>query len=388
LRLNFANKLDRESGPSIDSQPSNPRILIFSLRNVFGKALFRCPHFEFEDLICDVDSAEVLAPTLDPSSRRSSFATKLAFHAPIALNPGVQNISPPGQYDILFTICGWPQDLLVFNAVSNLRDICKKSVCLLDELWANHIFKARHFLSILAKFDVVALYYSQTVKPLSEIIGNRCFYLPPGVDTISFCPYPNPPERVVDVYSIGRRSETTHQKLLDMVRENGLFYLHDSIGGSQAINSKEHRTLFANVAKRSRYFIVNPGKIDEAHLTGGQIEIGNRYFEGAASGAIMVGERPNTEAFEELFDWPEAVIHLPYGSCEIDAIIKNLARDTEREDRIRRTGIEQSLLRHDWVYRWEAILKEAGFEPTQRMLERKAHLRKLATVVSQRVASS
>ena len=77
-----------------------------------------------------------------------------------------------------------------------------------------------------------------------------------------------------------------------MARETGLFYLHDTIAGSQAINSKEHRALFAKLAKRSRYFIVNPGKIDEPELTGRQIEIGNRYFEGAASGAIMVGERP------------------------------------------------------------------------------------------------
>ena len=97
-----------------------------------------------------------------------------------------------------------------------------------------------------------------------------------------------------------------------MARESGFFYLHDTIGGSQAINSKEHRALFANLAKSSRYFIVNPGKIDEPHLTGGQMEVGNRYFEGAASGAIMVGERPDNEVFEDLFDWPEAVTRLSY----------------------------------------------------------------------------
>ena len=40
--------------------------------------------------------------------------------------------------------------------------------------------------------------------------------------------------------------------------------------------------------------------------------MGNRFFEGAASGAIMVGERPNNEEFERLFNWPEAVTQLPY----------------------------------------------------------------------------
>ena len=270
----------------------------------------------------------------------------------------------------------------MFNAVSNLRDVCKISVCLLDELWVNEIVKRRHFLPILAKFDVVMLYYSQTVKPLSERIGVKCAYLPPGVDAISFCPYPNPPQRFIDVYSIGRRSQITHEKLLDMARETGLFYLHDTIGGSQAIDSREHRALFAKLAKRSRYFIVNPGKIDEPHVRGGQIEVGNRYFEGAASGAIMVGERPNNEAFEDLFDWPGAVAPLPYDLRDIDAVIKDLDRDPERQDKIRRTGIVQSLLRHDWVYRWEKILEVAGLEPMQGAIERKKRLRKLADVVS------
>ena len=186
-------RIGRKGEVFMEAQRGTPRVLIFSLRNIFGKALFRCPHFEFEDLICEMNSAELLAPKLDPSSARSSFAARLAYHAPIILNPGLRKISAKQQYDILFTVCGYPQDLIMFNAVSNLRDVCKTSVCLLDELWINEIVQSRHFLPILAKFDVVLLYYSQTVKPLSEIIGRECIYLPPGVDAVSFCPDPNPP---------------------------------------------------------------------------------------------------------------------------------------------------------------------------------------------------
>jgi Glycosyl transferases group 1 len=364
-------------------QPGKPRVLIFSLRNIFGKALFRCPHYEFEDIICEIDSAVLLAPEVDTSSARSRFATRLAYHAPVALNPGIRRIPAKIHYDIFFTICGWPQDLLMVNSVGNVRDICRTSVCLVDEIWLNEMVKHHHFLRILAKFDVVMLYYSQTVKPLSEQIGRSCVFLPPGLDGILFCPHPNPPKRVIDVYSIGRRSEVTHQRLLRMVRERGLFYLHDSIAGSQAINSKEHRALLANVAKRSRYFIVNRGKIDEPDMTGNQIEIGNRYFEGAASGAIMVGERPKNEEFERLFDWPEAVTQLARDPCDIDMVIKDLDGDPQRQDRIRRTSVVQALMRHDWVYRWEAILKSVGLEPMQGLLERKERLRKLAEVVVQ-----
>jgi hypothetical protein len=366
----------------MDNRSGRPRVLIFSLRNIFRNALFRCAHFEFEDIICQIDHAELLAPRVDASSWRSTAAMRLAYHAPVFMNPRVQCTPAEKQYDVLFTICGNPHDLLMFNAVSNLRDVCRTSVCLLDELWAKQISNERHFLPILAKFDVIMQYNIQTVKPLSEYIGKRCAYLPPGVDAILFCPYPDRPERVIDVYSLGRRSHITHQKLLKMTREGNFFYLHDSIDGSEALDLREHRALTANLAKRSRYFLVNPGKFDEPEHTGPQVEFGSRYFEGAASGAIMVGERPNNEAFPKLFDWPDAVIQMPYNSNDIDLIIRDLDRDPERQDRMRRTGVTQALMRHDWVYRWETILEAVGLEPMQWALERKNSLRKLAEIVS------
>ena len=110
------------SDVSMDIQPAKPRVLIFSLRNIFGKALFRCPHYEFEDIICDIDSAVLLAPALDPSNRRCKFATRLAFHTPLALNPGIPRAPAKTQYDLFFTICGYPQDLLMVNALGNVQD--------------------------------------------------------------------------------------------------------------------------------------------------------------------------------------------------------------------------------------------------------------------------
>ena len=360
-----------------------PRILIFSQRNIFKRALFRCAHYEFEDIISQIDSAEILAPAADPLSFRHTFSKLVAFHAPIALNPGIQRTQPKERYDLFLAVCGAPADLLIVNAVSNWRDACETSICLIDELWAKEMFNYRYFLRILESFDFVLLYYSQSVQALSERTGNKCIFLPPGVDALRFCPYPEPPKRVVDVYSMGRRSETTHRKLLKMAEENGLFYLHDSIAGDQAINSLEHRALFVNLVKRSRYFIVNPGLIDRPDKRGNQIETGNRYFEGAASGTIMVGERPNNEAFKELFDWPDVLIHLPYGSSEIDALMNELDQQPERQEKIRRTNVGQALMRHDWAYRWESVLKIAGLEPTPALVQRKQSLRNLAEAVLQ-----
>jgi hypothetical protein len=357
---------------------SKPRTLLFSQRNIFEKYLFRCPHLEFENIISEVDSVEVVAPRADCNSRRSNLVGRMAYHFPISLNPGIQAIKPNDHYDLFVAICGYPADLLMVDASINWRDHCTKSVCLIDELWVREIPGYKHFFRILQKFDVVVLYYSQSVEPLSEHIGSKCMFLPPGVDALLFSPFPQCPQRSIDVYSIGRRSERTHQALIEMSAESGLFYLHDSVAGNKAVDSNQHRTLFANIAKRSRYFVVNPGLIDRPDKTNNQSEIGNRYFEGAASGTVMIGERPRTHAFEEYFDWPDAVVHLEYGSSAVDRVISELDRDLQRQERIRRTNVVQSLLRHDWIYRWEAILRAVDLEPMPGFLQRKERLKSLA----------
>ena len=159
-----------------------------------------------------------------------------------------------------------------------------------------------------------------------------------------------------------------------------MFYLYDSIVADQVLNATEHRGLFLNIAKRSRYFIVNPGLIDRPDIRGDQIEIGNRYFEAAASGAIMVGERPNNPEFCKLFDWSDSLIHLPYDSPDIDKTVNELDRDPERQDRMRRANVKHALMRHDWLYRWEEILKAAELKALPQLLHRKATLQSLAAV--------
>lgn len=165
-----------------------------------------------------------------------------------------------------------------------------------------------------------------------------------------------------------------------MAAAAGRFYLHDSIAPNQVLNAKEHRVLFSNIAKRSKYFIVNPGLIDRPDVRGNQMEIGNRYFEGAAAGTIMLGERPDNSMFEQLFDWPDAVTHLPYNCEEVEDIIGAIESDPEKQERIRRKNVTEALTRHDWAYRWEAILQAVGLEPTLAMRERKETLLQLAQI--------
>jgi len=369
---------------TMQQQNPEPRVFLFSQRNAAKRLPFRCAHFEFEDVIAEVDSAELFAPHFDPSTRRHHYAKQLAYHTPIVLSPGIKRKTFARAYDLFVAVCGDPTDMLRIDAIGDWRAHCKKAVIVIDELWVTQMRAYGNYLRLLKKFDLVCLYYSQSPEPLNQRIGPRSTYLPPAVDAIRFCPFPNPPERVVDVYSIGRRSAITHEALLQLAGDHRLYYIYDSTSADQVLDPTDHRELYANTLKRSRYFIVNPGLIDRPDIRGDQIEIGYRYFDGVAAGAINVGERPNNEVFAQLFDWPDPMIDFPYNSPDFDRIMSAVESDPEKEDQMRRTNVRQALLRHDWVYRWETILRAVGLEPLPRIAARKTRLLNLADLAAGR----
>jgi len=352
-----------------------------SQRNLFPQDVWRYPLYEFEDIIREVDDVDLLAPR--PGERFKlgfKIAKRIGLHSPLAMNPGVPRTRVQETYDLLLVSCSLPWDLLTFR-LEGWRDRCRRSVCLLDEIWVKQIPQQKTFLKSLSQFDLIVLQLTRSVSAVGDLTGKPCTFLPPGVDTLRFCPIPRSRRRVVDVYSIGRRSPVTHRKLLELSETRGIFYVYDSLWGKRAFNLEEHRALYANTAGRSRFFLVNPGMVDDLGKRGDQSDIGNRYFEGAAAGCILVGEAPAIKEFQGLFDWPDAVIPLPFGSDGIGEIIDAFDRQPAREAALHQTNIVQSLRRHDWAYRWEALLRTAGLPARPGLARRKERLEELAVAV-------
>jgi hypothetical protein len=195
-----------------------------------------------------------------------------------------------------------------------------------------------------------------------------------------FNPYPDAPDRVIDVYSIGPIWKELHQTLLEMAAQQKIFYIYDTFFASDARvkDYRHHRELYANKAKRSRYFFVQPAKAYAPEEMKGQVEVGTRFFEASAAGAIMLGHAPNCEAFENMFGWPDAVIEIKPDGSNAAEILSNLAEQPERLRKISRRNSMEALLRHDWVYRWEKILNIAGLAPTPQLEIRKNCLKVMA----------
>jgi hypothetical protein len=200
------------------------------------------------------------------------------------------------------------------------------------------------------------------------------------VDALRFSPYPDPPERVIDVYSVGRKLPGPHEALLRLAAGGRMFYLYDSLqtGESHARDHREHRELYANTTKRSRFFVVAPGKVDRPEQTHGQVEIGFRYYEGLAAGTVMIGQIPDCEPFRAMFDWPDVVVPVRSDGSDIADVLMDVTAQPERMREIGWRNARAALLRHDWVYRWKRLLEIVGLPPTSCMTQRETRLRSVA----------
>lgn len=362
------------------SPPAAPRVLLVSQR-ASHRHPARSLRFEFEDFVQAVDAADLIASDRrvlrGPVARRG--AALLERFAPGAY--GRLERGPPGlaaEYDLVLVAVESLFDLQLLCPLSWLLRRARVSVCLVEEVWSKGLAQRTGELRLLRGFDHVLLSTCGSVEALAELTGRPCGYLPPSVDALALCPYPKAPARTIDVYSLGRRSPATHAALLALSERRRWLYLYDTLTGARMLDHREHRRLLGEILKRTRYFLAYPGKVDAASETGGQQELGFRYFEGAAAGAVLLGQAPANAWLEELFGWPDAVVRLPYGSADPWAALAELEADLARQERIRRRNVIESLRRHDHVYRWAEVLRLAELPETPAMAARHRALRDLA----------
>ena len=178
----------------------------------------------------------------------------------------------------------------------------------------------------------------------------------------------------------GRRHPATHAGLLEYSRDRDRFYLYDTLQGNLPVQDPvQHRDLLAEKLKRTGFFIANKAKVNEGGERGTQEEVGFRFFEGAAAGTVMIGDPPDVASFHENFDWPDAVVHLPYGERgEVAGLLDALTEDPQRLRRIRRANVRNSLERREPSQRWGHILEWTGLPPLAALAERRARLQRLA----------
>lgn len=362
------------------------RVLTWSLRNIQNFVYNSCL-FEFEDIISDVDNADVFAPpqyNLFNRVLNKAVASKPRLMKPLpltAVNPYIKSEKLQKNYDIYFVTLDFPWYVSSLNLLKGWRKQCELAVCYIIEVWDEDLSKMSGFMDFFNQFDLICLGTHNALKKVQSMTDTPCMYLPPGIDTLKFYPnFSDKKSRSIDICSLGRRSSVTHSALTDKAAKENFFYYHELTTGSvlRVEDHQAHRTLIANILKNSRYYITNYAKANLPKLTASAHEIGYRFFEGAAAGNVMIGAPPKGDLFQKYFDWENAIIPISFNEPNIGAILDEIDATPGYVEQIQTRNVMNSLLKHDWVYRWEQVLQKLGLPSTQGIQNRKQQLAQMA----------
>jgi hypothetical protein len=383
------------AAPIAHLEKGTGNVLQLSMRRVHDLVAF-CAPYEFEDVVQEATGADRVEPSDFDAIEKARRVYKLGRLATRSrrlarsVTPGLGAAALTRDYELFFPVFNHPFELFALAAVPDWRSRCRVAACFVSEIWVQEI--PEYLLELLADFDHVFIGISHPAKEVARIVGRPCTYLPLATDVLRFAPWPQPPARAIDVCNIGRRSAVTHAALVRMARERRIFYYYDTVRASgergkqmtfSVGNASEHRLLLANLLQRSRYYIANRARVNEPEVTEGREEISARFYEGVAAGAALIGVPPRSSEFQRQFDWPDAVIEMPFDCPDIADRLRALDADGERMQRITRENVRQAALRHDWIHRLRTVYEALGLPPTAGMLAREERLRALAALAAQ-----
>jgi spore maturation protein CgeB len=356
-----------------------------SLRRINSHAAW-CSNYEFEDVVSSIDDVELLE--LEPGRwfpHRQRLARSLAWRgrgpAFSQVNPGLKPFVVNRDYEIFMFVAMNVWDLLYLNAIRDWQSRCRVKICYITEFYAGLASQCDQFLHTLSRFDHIFLAFSGSVPAVAGAVGKACHHVPLAADVRRFTPYPKPPRRVIDVLSIGGRVSRVHDALVTRATAGDLFYMYDTIPSAlvRPTSGKEHRDLLAACAKRSQFFVAYEAKVGN-NENQGQSEVGARYFEGAAAGAVLLGRAPTAPAFRQHFPWHNPVVEVSAEGRELDEALDRLATRRGELEHLGTRNAVHALRTHDWGHRWRSVLQIAGVVPRPALDQRLQSLEALATL--------
>jgi hypothetical protein len=352
------------------------------------KTLSNVLPFEFANVIARMEGRQVLAPERIPRPILFDLSVDVVSKARHSLGLGrsthLEPVTIEEDCDLFFYICMNASHLADLKAFRRWRERSRKAAVFLFETWSSQAHYNRAELRLLDDFDHVFLFNKASIPNIQAYTRAPCTFLPAGADALLATPFLDNPPRAIDVYSMGRRSEPTHRQLLEIAKRGEIFYVFDAGSGLEVKDFWQARFLTLNYIKRCRYFVAYDLKVGPKALeSAGEGALPARVFEGAAGGAVMIGTKPTCSEFDELFNWPDALIEVPAEPDDIGKILAELDRDPERLASASFRGATETLRRHDWSYRWRDILEKLGFEPTEGVEARIAELHALADSVEE-----
>ena len=295
---------------------SPARVLMPTLRRINPHAAW-CANYEFEDVIRAVDDVQLLE--LEQGewfAPRHRIARSLAWHgrhpAFTGMNPGLKPVVVDRDYDLFVFVCMNVWDLLYLNAIHDWQSRCRVKVCYMAEFYSGQASQYDQFLRTLSRFDHVLQSFSGSVPAVTRVIGKPCHHVPFAADVRALHALPQA--------TATRHRRVQHRRPLRSPCTRRSCSWRPPVTCSTCTTRShppwcsprartQHRDLLANCAKRSRFFVTYEAKFGNSENQG-QSEVGARYFEGTAAGAVLLGRAPTVPSFREDFPWPDPVVEV------------------------------------------------------------------------------
>lgn len=213
-------------------------VLLLSQRRIADLAAY-CLAYEFEDTFAEVTEAVRIDATDLPgleSSRRAYKLVRLvsgSSRLARSLSPYPRSdVALDRDFDLFFPVFSHAYELYSLASIRNWRQHCRKAACFITEVWPDML--PEYLLELLSAFDHVFIGNHHSVRDVARVTGRPCSYLPLAVDVLRFAPASCDQPRPIEVCNIGRRSQVTHQALLDDAERRRIFYYYDTVAASGA----------------------------------------------------------------------------------------------------------------------------------------------------------
>jgi Glycosyl transferases group 1 len=334
--------------PPTDEALRALRVLIPTNRDHFRRLSYGSA-LHFEDAVAEMSDADLLPVALP--TRRARLA---------ALKEGrlLRPVEPPRpKYDICLFVTLDPWWMPSLSQVEGLRDVADRVVVYLYDSWLAHInlLRGRH-RRVWSMVDHLFVSFAHSRDAYAAVLDCPVHYLPQAVPEDLFHPYRR--DRPIDILSFGRRDPTLHRQLLGLARREDLFYyfrLFQRACLPEAKDLRDSQELLGRLCQSSGVQIHWSVESTDAARAEQGSPITARWFEAAASGAVVVGRQPKSPEFGRLFPYEGFVREVdPRNRVETERVV--LEAISEREDRAERVALAEHVrTQHTWKARWREI---------------------------------
>jgi len=298
---------------------------------------------DFEDAMAEV--ADVTWHDLPPDSMsRRPLVTRSHVEMPES-----------GPYDLALFVAMGPSWLRALRGVRGLDRAARSLVVYVFDAWPYQVRSLMRWRRQAARIDHLFVSFPEAVDDYAGRVPCPVHHLAQATSPTRFRPDGREPG--IDVLSLGRRHAGAHRRLLELSVEEDLRYVFAETTSPNASDLQASRVLAGSLSRAARAHVSWPVELTDPGRAAGFSPITARWFETAACGSVLLGRRPASPDFEELFPYEGFVVDLdPDGEGFRETVLGAL----EMDDGPARLELAAHVRReHSWQRRCETILETA-----------------------------